>query len=77
MAFFSGFSKAEACSVFSHTQSRLITALSMSHLPSRESNWLYWKVDCGVLPSVKVAREIFPITGYIGVIKTINLFIDL
>lgn len=77
MAFFPCFQKAEACSVFSHTQSRLITGLSMSNLPGRKSNQLYWKVDCGVLPSVKIASKILPTTGYIGVIKTINLFIDL
>lgn len=77
MAFSPCFQKAEACSVFSHTQSRLITDLSMSNLPSRKSNQLYWKVDCGVLSSVKVASKILPTTGYIGVIKTINLLIDL
>lgn len=36
--FFLWFQQAEACSVFSHTQSGLITGLPMSHLPSRESN---------------------------------------
>lgn len=77
MAFSPRFQKVEARSVFSHTQSRLITGLSTGNLPSRKSNQLYWKVDYGVLSSVQAASKILLTTGYIGVIKTINLFIDL
>lgn len=35
------------------------------------------KDDCGVLPLVKAATKILPAPSYRGVIKTINLFIDL
>jgi hypothetical protein len=77
MTFFSWFSKVGSIlSIQSHTEKTHYRIVN-EQFTRQKVKLALLKVDCGVLPSVNVASKILPTTGYRGVIKTINLFIDL